>query len=85
MDFSSLTGRSLFQNSRTTLKHHSHILGSDFNLLKKTNIHTEFRKTNYGKYSIGFKGAIIWNDLPSNIRNISSYNMFKIKSQRVCD
>ena len=34
----------------------------------------EFRTTNYGKYSIGFKGAIIWNSLPLNIRNISSYN-----------
>lgn len=52
MDSSSLTGRRWFQNSRTTLKHHSNSLGSDFNLLKKTNIHTEFRKTNYGKYNI---------------------------------
>ena len=34
---------------------------------------------NYGKYFISFKGAIIWSDLPSNIRNISSYNIFKKK------
>ena len=39
----------------------------------------EFRRTNYGKYAIGFKGAIIWNKLPSNERNIGSYNMFKNK------
>ena len=39
----------------------------------------ELRTTNYGKYSVGFKGAIIWNSLPLNIRNISSYNMFKNK------
>ena len=29
--------------------------------------------------AIIFKEAIIWNDLPSNIRNISSYNMLKKK------
>ena len=39
----------------------------------------ELRTTNYGKYSVGFKGAIIWNSLPLNIRNLSSYNMFKNK------
>ena len=39
-------------------------------------MHIEFRKTNHGKYSIGFNGAIIWNDLPSKKRNIDSYNMF---------
>ena len=26
---------------------------------QRTYIHIEFRKTNYGKYSISFKGAII--------------------------
>ena len=29
----------------------------------------EFRTTKYGKYSIGFKGAIIWNNLLLNINN----------------
>ena len=49
-----------------------------YNTRSAANIHIEFiRKTNHGKYSVGVKGAIIWNDLPSNIRNISSYNVFK--------
>ena len=39
------------------------------------NMHIEFRRTNYGQYPIGFKGAIRWNNLPSNIRNLSSYNV----------
>lgn len=36
MNFSSLTGPGLFQNSRTPFKHQSRTLGSDFNLIKKT-------------------------------------------------
>ena len=47
-----------------------------YNTRSAANMHIEFRKTNHGKYSIGFNGAIIWNDLPSKKRNISSYNMF---------
>ena len=35
--------------------------------------------------AIIFKEAIIWDDLSSNIRNISSYNMLKKNIQRVCD
>ena len=31
------------------------------------------------KCSLGFKGAIIWNNLPLNIRNITSYKRFKNK------
>ena len=42
-------------------------------------MHIEFRRTNYGKCSLGFKVAIIWNNLPLNIRNITSYKRFKNK------
>ena len=52
-----------------------------YNTRSASNIHFEFRRTNCVKYSIGFKGAIIWNNIPSNIRNISSYNMFTTKSK----
>ena len=50
-----------------------------YNTRSAGNIHIELKKTNYSKYSIGFKGKIIWNDLPSNTRNISSHSMFKKK------
>ena len=52
-----------------------------YNTRSAANIHIEFWKTNDGKYSIGFKGAIVWNNLPSNIRSISSYNIFRTKSK----
>ena len=52
-----------------------------YNRRSASNIGIEFRRTNCVKFSIGFKGAIIWNNLPSNTRNISSYNMFATKSE----
>ena len=35
-------------------------------------IHIEFNRTNYGKFSIIYRGAVVWNSLPSEIRNITS-------------
>jgi len=40
-------------------------------------IHIEFNRTNYGKFPIRYRGAIVWNSLPSEIRNINFYNLFK--------
>ena len=33
--------------------------------------------TNYLQRSFSYSGAVIWNDLPKNIRNIHSFNCFK--------
>ena len=55
-----------------------------YNMRSAANKNIELRKTNYGEYSVGFKGAIIWDNLSSSTRNISSYNMFK-NNVRVCD
>ena len=35
-----------------------------YNTRSAANMHIEFRKTNHGKYSIGFNGAIIWSAFP---------------------
>ena len=35
-------------------------------------IHIEFNRTNYGKFSIIYRGAVVRNSLPSEIRNITS-------------
>ena len=32
-------------------------------------IHIDFNITNYGKFSMRYRGAIVWNSLPSEIRN----------------
>ena len=50
---------------------HSH------NTRSVSRIHIEFNRTNYGKFSIRYRGAIVWNSLPSEIRNINFYNLFK--------
>ena len=50
---------------------HSH------NTRSVSQIHIEFNRTNYGKFSIRYRGAIVWNSLPSEIRNINFYNLFK--------
>ena len=40
-------------------------------------IHIEFNRTNYGKLSIRYMGAIVRNSQHSEFRNINFYNLFK--------
>ena len=42
-----------------------------------TKIHIEFKRTNYAKFSLKYKGATMWNSLPVDIKNIDSFNRFK--------
>ena len=42
-----------------------------------TKIHIEFKRTNYAKFSLKYKGATMWNSLPDDIKNIDSFNRFK--------
>ena len=48
-----------------------------YNRQYASNIHIEFKETNYGKYPIGFQGAIIRNNLPTYIGIVILYNMFQ--------
>ena len=34
-------------------------------------------RTNYGKRSFSYSGAVLWNELPQNMRAIGSLNQFK--------
>ena len=34
-------------------------------------------RTNYGKQSFSYNGAVLWNELPQNIREICSLSQFK--------
>ena len=47
------------------------------NTRSMSQIQIEFNRTNYGKFSIRYRGAVVWNSLPSEIRNINFYNLFK--------
>jgi len=50
---------------------HSH------NTRSASNVYIDYWRTNYGKFSLKFKGAQIWNELPKELRILQSYNSFK--------
>ena len=39
--------------------------------------HMKFTRTNYGRFSIKYKGPMIWNTLPDVLKNIISLQMFR--------
>ena len=45
--------------------------------LENDSLKFEFKRTNYAKFSLKYKGAIMWNSLPDDIKNIDSFNRFK--------
>ena len=42
----------------------------------------EYRRTNYGKFSLKYRGAQIWNNLPNTLKISKTYRSFK-KSAKV--
>ena len=47
------------------------------NTRSASNVHINYRRTNYGKFSLKIRGAQIWNELPKELRISQSYNSFK--------
>ena len=47
---------------------HSH------NTRSASNIHIDFKRTNYGKFSLKYRGAQIWNEIPNNLKSTNSYH-----------
>ena len=47
------------------------------NTRSASNIYINYRRTNYGKFSLKIRGAQIWNELPKELRMSQSYNSFK--------
>ena len=41
--------------------------------------HMKFKRTNYGRFSIKYKGPMIWNTLPDVLKNIRSLQIFRKK------
>ena len=52
-------------------KFHSH------NTRSASNIFIDFKRTNYGKFSLKFRGAQMWNELPKDLKDSKSYTQFK--------
>ena len=39
---------------------------------------SQVRTTKYGKKSFRFAAAVLWNSLPDDLRQVSSFNQFKV-------
>ena len=48
-----------------------------YNTWSASNIHIDYDRTNYDKFSVKYKGAQLWNSLPENLRNQKSYSLYK--------
>ena len=46
-----------------------------------SNIFIDYKRTNYGKFSLKFRGAQIWNKLPKDLKLLKSYRQFKQSSK----
>ena len=38
------------------------------NIRSASKIHIDFKRTNYGKFSLQYRGTIIWNNLPNDLK-----------------
>ena len=47
------------------------------NTRSDSKIHIDFERTNYGKFSLHYRGPIIWNSLPNDLKELKSSNAFK--------
>ena len=47
------------------------------NTRSDSKIHIDLKRTNYGKFSLQYRGAIMWNSLPNDTKELKSSNAFK--------
>ena len=50
-----------------------------YNTRSSRKLHISYKRTNYGKFSIKYKGAQIWNSLPTILRDIKLKYIFRKK------
>ena len=48
---------------------------SSYNTRSASKVHIDFKRTNYGKFSLQYRG--IWNSLPNDLKELKSSNAFK--------
>ena len=48
-----------------------------YNRRSASNVHIDYQKRNYGKFSVKYRGAQLWNSLPENLRNEKSYSSYE--------
>ena len=48
----------------------------NYNTRSASNIHLDYQRTNYGEFSVKYRRAKLWNNLPEKLRNQKSYGQF---------
>ena len=48
-----------------------------YNTRSASNIHITYERTNYGKFFLKYRGAVVWNSLPAVLKESKSYRTFK--------
>ena len=48
-----------------------------YNTWSASKIQIDFKRANYGKFSLQYRGVIIWNSLPNDMKELKSSNAFK--------
>ena len=44
-----------------------------------SNVYIDYKRTNYGKFSLKYRGAHIWNNLPNELKSLPGYNNYSFK------
>ena len=50
-----------------------------YNTRSANKVHIKYERTNYRRFSVRYRGAIIWNSLPNSLKEIKPFQLFKIK------
>ena len=55
----------------------------NYNTRSASKVHIDYKRTNYGKFSIKYRGAQIWNSLPESLKTKKSYHHLKIQLSHI--
>ena len=54
-----------------------------YNTRSANKVYTKYERTNYRRFSVRYRGAIIWNSLPNSLKEIKSLQLFKRKLKKL--
>ena len=52
------------------------------NTRNSSKLQKSYQRTNYIKHSLSNKGIDVWNSLSAKLKNVASYNIFKVQSKK---
>ena len=50
-----------------------------YNAKSANKVHIKYERTNYRRFSVRYRGVVIWNSLPNSLKEIKSLQLFKRK------